>query len=284
MFSPVKIFLHVFPTIQTWHIAVTATLLMIYVFISEMKQLLYYSVKIFFHSILSIFFREVQTIGKQNIPQYGPVIFVGNHANQFIDSVVMLSTCQRTISYLMAEKSYRRRIVGDIAWAMGAVPVKRAQDSANIGTGEISLEFLAMETSSDNEVECRISKLKVIGSGTKFLSEINEKDKVFIKGLSVQFKVVSIQDDTNMELDTSILPSELELPVEPKPFEIMKRIDQKRVYEAVLKKLASGGTIGIVSDVCERTDFIGNFLNAFGFLHTCSFLKEALMIAPTYSL
>lgn len=61
---------------------------MIYVFISEFKELLYFSVKIFFHSILSIFFREVQIVGRDNIPAFGPVLFSVNHQNQFVDAVM----------------------------------------------------------------------------------------------------------------------------------------------------------------------------------------------------
>jgi hypothetical protein len=37
---------------------------MTYIFISDVKAILYFSVKIFFHSILSIFFRRVETIGR----------------------------------------------------------------------------------------------------------------------------------------------------------------------------------------------------------------------------
>ena len=50
--SPVKIVLHVFPAIAPWHIATLCVILSLYIWISEFKELLYYSVKIFFHSIL----------------------------------------------------------------------------------------------------------------------------------------------------------------------------------------------------------------------------------------
>jgi hypothetical protein len=98
-----------------------------------MKNLVYLAVKIFFHSILSIFFRDVDIIGRKIFPQFGPVIFTGtfvvlaycmirrsnletavgfidltlyfyscivyvhytvNHANQFIDAVMVPCTCQ----------------------------------------------------------------------------------------------------------------------------------------------------------------------------------------------
>jgi hypothetical protein len=75
--NPVKIFLRVFPALSPWHVAGLCVLLMSYAFISEMKNLVYLGVKIFFHSILSIFFRDVDIIGRENIPQFGPVIFTG---------------------------------------------------------------------------------------------------------------------------------------------------------------------------------------------------------------
>lgn len=85
IFNPVKIFLHVFPAIAPWHVASVAIICMIYTFITNLRELLYFAVKIFFHSVLSIFFNDVQIVGKENIPSYGPVIFTSNHANQFMD-------------------------------------------------------------------------------------------------------------------------------------------------------------------------------------------------------
>ena len=250
-----KIFLHVFPSIANWQIAVTAFGLMIYVFISEMKQMLYFSVKTFFHSILSIFFREVSIVGKQNIPLYGPVIFTGNHANQFIDSVVMLSTCQRTISYLIADKSYNRRIIGDIAWAMGAVPVKRAQDSAKAGTGTII--FTALDVDGD-EIEGNggIKKYRGVGNGTNFLSEVKEKDKLRLPGNSIGLKVISVDSEESIEIEVS--DDSVQIPTTPKTFEVLQRIDQKVVYEKVVSKLASGGAIGIFPEggSHDRTDLL----------------------------
>jgi len=112
-----------------------------------------------------------------NIPLYGPVIFVPNHASQFIDSVVVLSTCQRTISFLMAEKSYKKRIVGEIAWAMNVVPVKRAQDDARKGSGFISIEVNVNAnacTSDDDAV--------VVGDDSGNVSQENqEKEEAEIK-------------------------------------------------------------------------------------------------------
>jgi glycerol-3-phosphate O-acyltransferase / dihydroxyacetone phosphate acyltransferase len=77
--NPVNIVCHVIPGLEPWHMATLAVFLMIYVFLKEIKQLLYFSVQTFCHSILSIFFREVEVIGLENIPRFGPVIFSINH-------------------------------------------------------------------------------------------------------------------------------------------------------------------------------------------------------------
>jgi len=269
--NPVKIFLHVFPQVAPWQIASLCILLMVYVFISEMKQLLYFSVKIFFHSILSIFFREVSIVGAENIPHYGPVIFTSNHANQFIDSVVIMCTCQRTISYLIAAKSWSRRIIGDIAWAMGAVPVKRSQDSAKLGRGSISivkrsesLDYVDeasnyAEESGEDQKKKELSNLHTFnadGTNTNFLSEITIGDKIRCVDYNkaIEFKVLEICSDKSMIIESpdSDISSSLTT------FKFMKRPDQTEVYESVLSKLLSGGTIGIFPEggSHDRTDLL----------------------------
>jgi glycerol-3-phosphate O-acyltransferase/dihydroxyacetone phosphate acyltransferase len=256
-----------------------------------MKQLLYYTVKIFFHSILSIFFREVNIIGHQNIPRYGPVIFTSNHANQFMDSVVVLSSCQRSISFLMAEHSYKKRIVGDIAWAMGVVPVKRAQDSAIKGLGLITVSKLEVEdVKEDEEVKAGVDgsdsdtdkgkhsdtpksstststsiiEYIIKGTNTKFTEQIKPKDKIRFKNCSNGLKVKTIKSNTEM-IATGIT-TEFKITTEnshslstnPIPFELLKRIEQSEVYEKVLAKLSSAGTIGIFPEggSHDRTDLL----------------------------
>jgi hypothetical protein len=62
--NPVKVFLHVFPSVKPLHVAAVALSLMIYIFISDVKALVYAGIKTFFHSILSIFFRSVDVVGR----------------------------------------------------------------------------------------------------------------------------------------------------------------------------------------------------------------------------
>lgn len=217
-----------------------------------MKALLYFCVKIFFHSILSIFFREVEIIGRDNIPRYGPVIFTSNHANQFIDAVTVLCTCQHKISYLMAETSWNRPIIGDLAWALDVVPVKRAQDSAKKGTGQIAM---TRETKENAEEGTEVIVVK--GKDTLFSSELNQGDKIRPPGTATALKITSIESDTELQVD-GVGASDFALPDNPVSFDILKRVDQKVVYEKVLDKLASGGAIGIFPEggSHDRTDLL----------------------------
>lgn len=239
--NPVKIFLHVFPAVAPWHVAALAIGCLVYIFIVNMRELLYFSAKVFCHSILSIFFNDIQVVGRENIPEFGPVIFTSNHANQFMDGITIMCTCQRNISYLMAEKSWQRPIIGHLAWAMGAVPVKRAQDSANRGSGSVSIEDVQGISPAMN------SEIKVVGRGTKFSVEIKVGDKIRFPQTAQGIKVASIEGDESMSLMVEegffdIISSQ------PFPeyvhFDILPRIDQNIVYQNVLEKLASGGTIG----------------------------------------
>lgn len=250
--NPVKIFLHVFPAIAPWHIASLAIGCMVYTFIMNLRPLIYFSTKIFFHSILSIFFNDVQVVGRENIPKYGPVIFTANHANQFMDGLMIMCTCQRTISYLVAEKSWKRQVIGHLAWAMGGVPVKRAQDSAKKGAGSITV---ATESSDDDSV------IHVVGKGTKFSTELKVGDKIRFPKTALGIKVASIENDEAMciKVEDGVLDA---IATQPFPeyvtFDILPRVDQKDVFKNVLEKLASGGTIGIFPEggSHDRTDLL----------------------------
>lgn len=255
--NPVKIFLRVFPTVAPWHIATLAIICLLYTFIVNLRPLIYFAVKVFYHSIASIFFNDVQVIGKKNIPKYGPVIFTSNHANQFMDGLMIMCTCERNISYLVADKSWYRPIIGHFAWAMGAVPVKRAQDSANKGSGTVTIDKkdIAADLSST------ITYVKVIGKNTKFTIEIKVGDKIRFAGTAEGIKVATIHDDESLSLkiEGSALDVINSLPFpDYAAFDVLPRIDQHDVFQHVLEKLSSGGTIGIFPEggSHDRTDLL----------------------------
>lgn len=73
-------------------VAILSLLLGLVIVYANGKEVAYFSTKIFFHSILSIFFSSIEILSKENIPEHGPIIFTGNHMNQFVDGAMMLVT------------------------------------------------------------------------------------------------------------------------------------------------------------------------------------------------
>jgi glycerol-3-phosphate O-acyltransferase/dihydroxyacetone phosphate acyltransferase len=223
-----------------------------HLFLTHSQEFLYDGVRVFFRSILSIFFRQVDIVGIDNIPKHGPIIFSGNHSNQFVDGIMVLTTAQHRVGFLIAEKSYNHPVVGTFAKLAGAVPVTRPQDSAKLMQGTIIMSGRSVE-----------------GQGTAFTRELAPGDKLRLKGGADQYKVESITSDTHLTLsENGPLPPPLPTPASP--FEKLGKVDQSRVYNAVFEHLKHGKCIGIFPEggSHDRTDLlplkVGIALIAFG--------------------
>jgi glycerol-3-phosphate O-acyltransferase/dihydroxyacetone phosphate acyltransferase len=146
---------------------------------ANVKELTYFSVKVFFHSILNIFFSSMEVLGRENVPLHGPIIFTGNHMNQFVDGAVMMVTNPHNVGFLVAEKSFHKRIIGDFAKAVGSIPVSRPQDAAKAGPGKVLFDGLTLK-----------------GDGTKFLSSFKKGDRLRPGKSAEAYRLKEILSDT----------------------------------------------------------------------------------------
>lgn len=163
----------------------------------------------FLHSILSIFFSSVEVIGKQNIPPHGPIIFTGNHMNQFVDAAIILVTTPLKVGFLVAEKSFNKPIIGHFAKAVGSIPVSRPQDQAVKGIGQVKLDGTIVH-----------------GIGTKF-SSYNKGDKIRPGRCPDGFAIKSIISDTELVIsECATIHSEQNVAMD---FDILKGVDQSKV-------------------------------------------------------
>ena len=48
----------------------------------------YFAIKAYCIYTTTLFFREIEVINQENLPDDGPVIVYGNHNNQFVDGLV----------------------------------------------------------------------------------------------------------------------------------------------------------------------------------------------------
>ncbi len=51
----------------------------------------YFGIKAYTFYTTNLFFREIQVVNEHNIPRDGPTIVYGNHNNQFVDGMVLIS-------------------------------------------------------------------------------------------------------------------------------------------------------------------------------------------------
>lgn len=203
----------------------------------------YWLAVLFLTALRKVFFRDVVVRGAHKIPLEGPVIFVAApHANQFVDPVMLITTCPRPIGFLMAAVSLKRRIVGFFGRLLNSIPVDRAQDYAQMCTGVVGIK-----NASDPTL--------ITGTETSFLQEILPKLESHQGKLALH--VSRNKESFSSPIKEVISATELRL---TKPFEglvtehllqnqvkfsVAPIIDQQLLYTSVFKQLEQGKCIGV---------------------------------------
>lgn len=74
--------------------------------------------------ITNTFFRRIDVVGIENVPESGPVIFAGNHPNALMDGWLLTARCGRWPLHFMANaKLWKYKLLGRLLDISGAVPV-----------------------------------------------------------------------------------------------------------------------------------------------------------------
>ena len=172
---------------------------------------------------------------------------------------VLKTEAGRRIAWLIAEKSMRRKFVGGMAGAAGAVSVGRALDSTSRGTGKIYLRDRANDPSlirgigTKFEEECQVGGLLVLPSlngpaANAEILEIRGNEEIKLKK---EFKGdVATSQLTGKPLADGSAHQEVAAIEGKKDFEGTKykkapKVDQSKVYDAVFERLQAGGCVGI---------------------------------------
>lgn len=81
--------------------------------------------------ITNTFFRRIDVVGLENVPDDGPVIFAGNHPNALMDGWLLTTKCGRwPLHFVVNAKLWKYRMLVPILNATGAVPVYRREEHA----------------------------------------------------------------------------------------------------------------------------------------------------------
>lgn len=221
------------------HFSIVAAILLAALGVNQRDHILYTCARTFFRCTFNnIFFSSVEIVGLENLPKEGPVIITGNHNNQFVDGLMLLTNCPREISFMIAQKSWDRPLVGFLARAFHCIPVARPQDMAYKGQGTITLEE---------------GSAKVRGSGTQFGSEVTAGSQVEVKGVSKPLKVKEVQNATELTVESPATSS-----TTGASFKVHPKVDQSGMYKQVYRSLCTGQCMGIFPEggSHDRTDLL----------------------------
>lgn len=165
--------------------------------------------------------------------------------------------CHRRVSFLIAEKSMRRRMIGFLArmvhastfirnnyviqtWYLSicyvAVPVVRPQDIATTGKGRITL------------LNPKTNPTRVTGINSAFLSQVRPGDSLVLPRKLGKLVVAKVISDTELEIKSEV-KDEKTLKVLTAPegsaYKCLPHVDQDAVYERVYDELNNGECITI---------------------------------------
>ncbi|KAJ3226467.1 hypothetical protein HDU81_007277 [Chytriomyces hyalinus] len=215
-----------------------------------MNELAYWVMGLLFWIVLRTFFREVKARGAYKIPQRGPVLFVvGPHANQFIDPMVLVTHSGRSVSFLMAKKSFDKFWIGLFGRALGSIPVVRPQDIAQKGIGRLT-------SSPTDSPETRL----IAGIDTKFTEQLRARTILGFHGGN-NVEVVEVLSDTLVKVK-AISEGAARVLAEAEDagvsFKATPHVDQNDMFSAVTDRLNEGKCVGIFPEggSHDRTDFL----------------------------
>jgi 1-acyl-sn-glycerol-3-phosphate acyltransferase len=99
----------------------------------------YWPIRVVFKAFFHVYFR-VERIGRQHMPQSGPLIIASNHRS-FLDPFILGVMVRRPLYYVAKEELFNRRWQAWVLNSLGAFPVRRgAGDAEAMSTARQILE------------------------------------------------------------------------------------------------------------------------------------------------
>ena len=176
---------------------------------------------------------------------------------------VVRTEARRRFAILTAEKSMRRKFIGAMARAVGAVPVARAMDMTRAATGKIYLPdpfndpVLVKGVGSQFDKECQIGGLIALPrvKGTCASADIGEifgpEELRLKKGFKGADALRQLTGRDDISEDGKIMngggheAKVLADGYQGTPFKAAPKVDQTKVYDAVFDRLNQGGCVCI---------------------------------------
>lgn len=96
-----------------------------------MKHLWYNLFKCIVRVGLFFTIKKMTVYGKENIPDTGAVLFIGNHENGLIDSILIPITTKRVMYFLSRASAFKNALVSKLLFSLNMIPIYRIRDGMN---------------------------------------------------------------------------------------------------------------------------------------------------------
>jgi glycerol-3-phosphate O-acyltransferase/dihydroxyacetone phosphate acyltransferase len=97
----------------------------------------------FFRFCLRIFFRRIELMGLERVPDHCAVVFAVNHPNGLVDPLFLLCFAPAPVSFLAKAPLFGYPIIGSIIRAFDTIPVYRKEESGGRSLAEMNAEMFA---------------------------------------------------------------------------------------------------------------------------------------------
>ncbi len=192
--------------------------------------------------MLKVYFRSIEVIGHEWIPQRGPAIFASNHPNSTVDPFVVGNLAGRKVNFMAMSGFFERR---SIAWFLsrcGVIPIHRRQDDPtkmdqNVSSFEAAFralerrEAIGIFPEGLTHDDLQIKKIK---TGAARMSLEAEARNGFHLGVRVVPVGLNYMDKTRFRSDLLINVGE---PIEVKTYEEAYRRDPQAAVKAMTEEL-----------------------------------------------
>lgn len=81
--------------------------------------------------LLGLFYPSIEVVGRENVPDAGPLIVAANHHNSIVDAMILMTAFDRPLRVLANAPLFRHPLIGPFLRAIGGLPVHRRQEAGD---------------------------------------------------------------------------------------------------------------------------------------------------------
>lgn len=93
----------------------------------------------FLRVVNQLYFVDVRSVGREHVPERGPVILAANHPSSILDSILLATQIRRTINYLARSGLFRFPLLAGLFRRLGAVPIYRPDEVSDYAERNVAV-------------------------------------------------------------------------------------------------------------------------------------------------